>query len=78
MISRIICLSSVLILNIVVRCTNAAVDDRLNVLDFGAKADNQTDNTEAFQNALDAAAKLPGGEVYAPAGIYRFSGHLKS
>ena len=48
-----------------------------NVLDFGAVADGETDNTQAFQKALDAAAEARGGVVFAPTGRYSFSGSLQ-
>ncbi|MCL2304593.1 MAG: glycoside hydrolase family 55 protein [Planctomycetaceae bacterium] len=48
----------------------------LNVLDFGAVGDGQTDNTAAFQKALDAAAKSDVQVVFAPRGNYRFDGSL--
>jgi len=53
-----------------------------NVMDFGAKADGDnaktaTDNTSAFQHALDAAGKAGGGTVYVPAGSYRFHENLR-
>ena len=47
----------------------------VNVLDFGAVGDGQTDNTEAFQKALDSLKPL-GGSVEVPVGQYRFSGNL--
>jgi hypothetical protein len=50
--------------------------DRFNVADFGAAGDGQTDDTAAFQKALDAAAKAGGGVVYAPRGNYFFAGSL--
>lgn len=50
--------------------------DHYSVLDFGAKADGQTDDTAAFQKALDAAGQAGGGVVYAPRGNYFFAGHL--
>jgi hypothetical protein len=51
--------------------------DTLNVLKFGAKGDGKTDNTKAFQKALDTAAKDNGGRtVYVPKGNYIFKGHL--
>ncbi|MCY3023218.1 MAG: glycosyl hydrolase family 28-related protein [Planctomycetota bacterium] len=48
-----------------------------NVRDFGAKGDGATDDTAAFQGALDAARKGGGGIVFAPAGKYLFKGNLK-
>ncbi|MDR3709511.1 MAG: glycosyl hydrolase family 28-related protein [Capsulimonadaceae bacterium] len=53
-----------------------------NVVDFGAKADGNngadaTDNTAAFQRALDKAGRADGGTVYVPAGSYRFGGILR-
>ena len=47
-----------------------------NVLDFGARGDGKTDNTTAFQKALDAAHSAGGGIVRVPAGRYLFKGHL--
>jgi len=46
-----------------------------NVLDFGATADGLTDDTAAFQAALEAAAEL-GGAVLVPAGDYLLAGQL--
>ena len=50
--------------------------DLFNVRDFGAKGDGETDDTAAFQRALDAAGAARGGVVRAPRGIYYFAGHL--
>ena len=50
--------------------------DYFNVRGFGAAGDGQTDDTAAFQKALDAAAKAGGGVVYAPVGNYFFAGNL--
>jgi hypothetical protein len=52
------------------------VSDYFNVRSFGAAGDGQTDDTAAFQKALDAAAKAGGGVVYAPVGNYFFVGNL--
>ena len=52
----------------------------MNVMDFGAWPENPyelvTDNTAAFQAAIDAAVRAGGGVVFAPAGVYRFDGRL--
>lgn len=44
--------------------------DVFNVCDFGAISNDDNNDTFAFVNALDAAAKNGGGIVYVPAGIY--------
>jgi len=54
----------------------AATPDPLNVRDFGARGDGQTDDTAAFQKALQASAVSGGGVVLAPRGNYFFAGHL--
>ena len=46
-----------------------------NVRHFGAAADRTTDDTSAFQKALDAAAQH-GGTVYVPPGAYLLKGSL--
>ncbi len=51
--------------------------DHYSVRDFGARGDGKTDDTAAFQKALDAAAQAGGGIVYAPRGSYFFRGHLE-
>ncbi|GGA62916.1 hypothetical protein GCM10011507_13160 [Edaphobacter acidisoli] len=43
---------------------------------FGAAGDAKTDDTAAFQRALDAASKSGGGIVYAPPGRYLLRGSL--
>lgn len=47
----------------------------VNVQDFGAAGDGTTDDTEAFQNAVDALEELdiPGGTLCIPKGVYLIS-----
>lgn len=54
----------------------ASQADFKNVRSFGAAGDAATDDTAAFQRALDATYKLGGGTVYAPPGRYLFRGAL--
>lgn len=49
---------------------------RWNAAEMGAVGDGTTDNTAAFQKALDTAGKAGGGIVEAPAGRYRINGTL--
>lgn len=42
----------------------------VNVKDFGAKGDGETDDTESIQGALNHVYDLGGGTVYIPAGEY--------
>ena len=44
---------------------------------FLARGDGTTDDTAAFQKALDAAAAAGGGAVFAPAGKYLIATHLR-
>jgi len=48
----------------------------LDVITFGAKRDGATDDTGAFQKALDEAANQGGLRVYVPPGRYFLKGHL--
>lgn len=52
------------------------VDSEWNVSEFGAVADGETDNTAAFQKAMDAAGAANGGMVFVPTGRYSFDGSL--
>jgi hypothetical protein len=44
-----------------------------NVTSYGARGDDQSDNTKAFGDAIQAAEAAGGGVVYVPAGKYIFS-----
>ncbi len=57
-------------------CATLAAGEFLNVRDFGARGDGQTDDTAAFQKALDTAAREGLGTVFAPRGNYLFAGRL--
>src|SRR2546428_667268 len=50
--------------------------DVFNVRNSGAVGDGKTDDTAAFQKALDVAGQAGGGTVHAPRGSYLFAGHL--
>src|SRR5690349_2214737 len=50
--------------------------DSFNVHAYGAKGDGKTDDTTAFQKALEACGRAGGGTVQAPRGNYFFAGHL--
>lgn len=52
------------------------VPQTFSVRAFGAVGDGKTDDTAAFQKALEAAAQAGGGTVHAPRGNYFFAGHL--
>lgn len=54
----------------------ARAEDVYSVREFGARGDGKSDDTAAFQKALDAAAKAGGGVVSAPRGNYFFAGSL--
>lgn len=65
-----ICLMVVMIL--AVGCASAD----WSVMEFGAAADGTSDNTAAFQKALDEAGKAGGGMVNVPAGRFAIKGNL--
>lgn len=43
----------------------------INIVDYGAVGDGQTDVSKCFDQAIAAAAKVGGGIIYVPAGTYR-------
>ena len=47
-----------------------------NVLRFGAKGDGKTDDTRAFQTAIDKAEAIGGGVVFVPRGNFLIKTHL--
>lgn len=47
------------------------------VLDYGALGDGATDDTAAFQRALDECGAAGGGVVFVPPGRYRIATHLE-
>lgn len=51
-------------------------DYRLDVRQFGALGDGKTDDTKAFQTALDQAHAAGGGIVFVPPGRYLIASHL--
>lgn len=55
---------------------SAALAVEINVMSYGAVADGKTDNTAAFQKALDDASKAGGGKVKVPSGMFLISTHL--
>ncbi|MHB1001136.1 MAG: glycosyl hydrolase family 28-related protein [Armatimonadota bacterium] len=48
-----------------------------NVRDFGAKGDGVTDDTAAFQNAMEERQRAGGGIVQVPSGRYMIKTHLR-
>ena len=69
-------ISAAVLMGVLAAGATGAQTDNYNVRDYGAKADGKTDDTAAFQSALDAAGKAGGGTVYAPRGNYLLAGQL--
>ena len=58
---------------------NAAPASNWSIVDvyaFGAVGDGQTDNTAAFQSAIDSVASAGGGTVFANRGYFLFTGSI--
>jgi hypothetical protein len=54
------------------------ISSEVNVMtDYGAKGDGVSDDTTAFQNALNAMGNAGGGIVFVPRGIYKILGNLQ-
>ncbi|WP_216841136.1 glycoside hydrolase family 55 protein [Acidobacterium sp. S8] len=56
--------------------TEGVVPFAVDVRNHGARGDASTDDTAAFQHALDTVYKAGGGTVYAPPGRYLFRAEL--
>jgi hypothetical protein len=69
-------LNTILLFNACVLCAGASSPSTYSVRSYGAKGDGKTDDTKAFQKALNRAAKDGVGTVFAPSGNYFFAGHL--
>lgn len=69
----------VLLLVVAASLGSVSTGESFSVVDFGARADGNTDDTPAFQEALDGAAKVSGSTVHVPAGRYLIAGsvHVK-
>ena len=51
--------------------TTNVVAKTFNVIDYGAKGDDKTDNTAAFSACIKAVIDAGGGRMYIPDGVYR-------
>ncbi|MBR4749081.1 MAG: hypothetical protein IK083_05875 [Abditibacteriota bacterium] len=67
----------ILLLIALISLACAAAAGEINVADFGAVGDGKTDNTEAFQKALDAAAEARFATVKVDNGNYLFKGQIR-
>lgn len=56
------------------RTVNSKLSDFINVADFGAVPDGETDCTDSIQAAIDYANLSGGGAVYLNSGVYMISG----
>ena len=61
----------VIVLLILLIATSVQAQKRFyNVLDYGARGDGRTNNTQAINTAIETAAKNDGGTIYFPAGDF--------
>ncbi len=56
--------------------TDTAIVADVDVFAFGAVGNGSTDDTAAFQNALNHVSSIGGGTVYVPAGTYKIASSL--
>lgn len=54
------------------------LDDTVSVKDFGALGDGATDDTAAFQAAIDSVYAAGGGTIFIPEGTYRITSLVKN
>lgn len=67
----------IILISMLILCISSCIFAKdFDVMNYGAIADNKTDNTQAFQKALDAAFEVGGGVVNVPSGDYIFNGNL--
>ncbi len=60
----------------VLRTAQSKMQETLSVKDFGAKGDGVTDDTSAFQAAINSLITNGGGRLYAPTGVYKITAQL--
>ncbi len=67
------CLKLWLVAVLILSVSNDAHAARFSILDFGATADDKSDDTHAVVKTLNACAAAGGGEVFVPAGTFLIS-----
>jgi len=61
---------TVVVIVLLLIISSSGYTNDVNVLDFGAKGDSLTNNTEYIQRSIDECAKTGGGKVIIPPGYY--------